>query len=146
MEEKILDVIRSIDEQGGMYQAVSTGFVQRMIGKSALEYQEKIDRGERVIVGVNGFQREGGDDRPPTLERPSADKIDRYLHDFRTFKAQRSQSDVDRALDDLARAFDDDSANTFGAVVHAIGVGATHGEVCARTRAAVGFGEPLVVP
>jgi len=147
MEEKILDVIRSIDEQGGMYQAVSTGFVQRMIGTSALEYQEKIDRGERIIVGVNGFQREGGgDDRPPTLERPGADKIDRYLQDFRAFKARRSQSEVDRALDELERAFDDDRTNTFGAVVHAIGVGATHGEVCARTRVAVGFGEPLVVP
>jgi hypothetical protein len=29
--------------------------------------------------------------------------------------------------------------------VHAIDVGATHGEVCARARAAAGFGEPLVV-
>jgi methylmalonyl-CoA mutase N-terminal domain/subunit len=147
MEEKILDVIRSIDDQGGMYAAVSSGFVQRMIGKSALEYQEKIDRGKRIVVGVNGFRQEGNaDERPPTLERPNPQKLDRYLADLREFRARRSQTEVDHALDELARSFDDDKANAFGAVVYAIGVGATHGEVCARTRSAVGFGEPLVIP
>jgi methylmalonyl-CoA mutase N-terminal domain/subunit len=146
MEEQILAVIRGVDEQGGMYAAVQSGFVQRMIGKSALEFQKRIDAGEQVVVGVNGYRHE--DDaaqRPPTLERPSATKIDRYLADLRAFRQRRSQQAVDRALDDLARAFDDPAANTYGAVVHAIDVGATHGEVCARTRAAVGFGEPLVV-
>jgi hypothetical protein len=52
---------------------------------------------------------------------------------------------VARALDDLARAFDDAQANTYAAVVAAIGAGATHGEVCARVRSAAGFGQPLVV-
>ncbi len=146
MEEQILAVIRSVDEQGGMYAAVQSGFVQRMIGKSALEFQKRIDAGEQIVVGVNGYRHE--DDaaqRPPTLERPSAAKIDRYLADLRAFRQRRSQQAVERALDELARAFDDPAANTYGAVVHAIDVGATHGEVCARTRAAVGFGEPLVV-
>ena len=146
MEEQILAVIRSVDEQGGMYAAVQSGFVQRMIGKSALEFQKRIDAGEQIVVGVNGYRHE--DDaaqRTPTLERPSAAKIDRYLADLRAFRQRRSQQAVERALDELARAFDDPAANTYGAVVHAIDVGATHGEVCARTRAAVGFGEPLVV-
>jgi methylmalonyl-CoA mutase N-terminal domain/subunit len=146
MEEQILAVIRSVDEQGGMYAAVQSGFVQRMIGKSALEFQKRIDAGEQVVVGVNGYRHEeDAAQRPPTLERPSAAKIDRYLADLRAFRQRRSQQAVERALDELARAFDDPAANTYGAVVHAIDVGATHGEVCARTRAAVGFGEPLVV-
>lgn len=146
MEEKILEVIRSIDAQSGMYAAVSSGFGKRMIGKSALEFQEQIDRGERIVVGVNGYQRSGDDKRPPMLERPSTAKIDRYLQRFRRFREERSNSEVERALDDLERAFDNKGTNSFGAIVHAIGVGATHGEVCARTRAAVGFGKPLVVP
>ncbi len=146
MEQQILDVIRAVDEQGGMYLAVQSGFVQRMIGKSALEFQQGIDAGERTVVGVNAYQREDDrGERPPTLERPSADKLDRYLADLRAFRARRSADGVARALDDLARAFDDPAANTYGAVVQAVEAGATHGEVCARVRSAVGFGEPLVV-
>ncbi len=146
MEQKILDVIRSIDDQGGMYAALQLGFVQRMIGKSALDFQNRIDAGERIVVGVNAYR--GEDDpaeRPPTLQRPSAEKIDRYLAELRAFRSRRSQDEVERALDALARAFDDPGANAYGAVVQAIDVGATHGEVCARARSAVGFGEPMVV-
>lgn len=146
MESAILEVIRAVDEQGGMYQAVQAGFVQRMIGKSALAHQRRIDAGETVVVGVNGYHRpDDPGERPQPMVRPAADKLDRYLANLKTFRAQRSQAEVDRALNALARAFDDPAANTYGAVVHAIAVGATHGEVCARTRAAVGFGEPLVV-
>jgi len=146
MEERILEVIRAIDDQGGMYAAVQSGFVQRMIGKSALEFQKQIDAGERVVVGVNGYRHEeSAAERPATLERPSPAKLDRYLADLRAFRARRSQPAVESALDELARAFDDPQANTYAAVVQAIDVGATHGEVCARARSAAGFGEPLVV-
>lgn len=146
MEAQILEVIRSVDEQGGMYAAVQSGFVQRMIGKAALDFQKSVDAGESVVVGVNSYRHdEGNAQRPPVIERPAQDKIDHYLAELRQFRARRSQEQVDRALDELARAFDDPQANTYAAVVHAIDVGATHGEVCARTRSAVGFGEPLVV-
>lgn len=145
MEEKILEVIRSVDAQGGMYAAVSSGFVQRMIGKSALKFQEQIDRGERVVVGVNGYKSDD-DERPPMLERTNPAKIDQYMQSLRRFREERDNHEVVRALDDLERAFDSPDTNSFGAIVHAIEVGATHGEVCARTRKAVGFGEPLIVP
>lgn len=146
MEEKILDVIRSVDEQGGMFAAVQSGFVQRMIGESALEFQKRVDAGEQTIVGVNAYRlQDDPGERPPSIERLSPARLDRYFADLREFRARRSAQAVERALDALARAFDDPHANTFGAVVDAIDAGATHGEVCQRTRSAVGFGEPLVV-
>jgi methylmalonyl-CoA mutase N-terminal domain/subunit len=125
---------------------VQSGFVQRMIGRSALEFQQRVDAGRQIVVGVNAYRSEDdAGERPPALERPAAETLDRYLADLRAFRARRSQDAVDRALDQLARAFDDPAENTYGAVVHAIDVGATHGEVCARARSAAGFGEPLVV-
>jgi methylmalonyl-CoA mutase N-terminal domain/subunit len=146
MEEEIGQVIRSVDEQGGMYEAVQNGFVQRMIGESALEFQRRVESGEQVVVGVNAYQRpDDPSERPPAQERPEAGKIDRYLAGLRAYRERRSQADVDRALGALARSFDDPAANTFGAVVDAIGAGATHGEVVARVRATVGAGEPLVI-
>jgi methylmalonyl-CoA mutase N-terminal domain/subunit len=146
MEAKIRDVIRQIDGQGGMYEAVQSGFVQRMIGRSALAAQERIDQGKDVVVGVNAYRlNDDAEARPPSLPRPDPEALDRYLARLKTHRAARSGAAVERSLEALARSFDDASANTYGAVVDAIEAGATHGEVCARVRSAVGFGEPLVV-
>jgi methylmalonyl-CoA mutase N-terminal domain/subunit len=146
MEEEILSVIRAIDEQGGMYAAVQTGFVQAMIGKSALEFQKKIENKEQLVVGLNEYtcEQDSGE-RPPMQERLSSAKIDAYLADLKNFRAKRGNHRVEQALDDLARAFDSETVNAYGMIVKAIEVGATHGEVCERTRTAVGFGAPLVV-
>jgi methylmalonyl-CoA mutase N-terminal domain/subunit len=146
MQTEIEAVIDAVDGQGGMYEAVRGGFVQRMIGDASLAFQRRVDAGEQIVVGVNAHRRpDDPAERPPSMPRPSPEKIDRYLAGLREFRARRSQSRVDRALDALARSFDDAKANSFGAVVEAIDAGATHGEVCARVRASVGAGEPLVV-
>jgi len=146
MEEEIAQVIRAVDDQGGMYAAVQSGFVQRMIGDAALAFQRRVESGEQVIVGVNAYRRpDDPAERPPPLPRPEPARIERYLAALRAFRAQRSQDAVARALDALARSFDDPATNSFGAVVDAIEAGATHGEVCARVRATVGAGEPLVI-
>lgn len=146
MEEEIMSVIRAIDDQGGMYAAVQSGFVQKMIGKSSLDFQKKIESKEQVVVGVNEYTYQGASgERPPILERPQPAKIDAYLENLNAFRAKRDSQRVEQALDNLAHAFDSETANTYEMVVKAIDAGATHGEVCARTRAAAGFGEPLVV-
>jgi methylmalonyl-CoA mutase N-terminal domain/subunit len=148
MEEEILSVIRAVDGQGGMYAAVQSGFVQQMIGRSALAFQQKVESGEQVVVGVNEYVQaddETGRSSMPALERPDPAKIDAYLARLAAFKASRDQGAVGAALDTLARAFENETENTFGAIVAAVDAGATHGEICARVREAVGFGEPLVV-
>ena len=38
-------MIARIDDAGGMYQAVEAGLVQKMIGESALAFQDKVDPG-----------------------------------------------------------------------------------------------------
>ena len=43
-----------------MVEAVKAGFPQREIADAAYELQREIDRGERIVVGVNDY-REGGD-------------------------------------------------------------------------------------
>ena len=58
MEEKILDAMKTVDDAGGMYKAVESGLVQRMIGASALRFQQKVDSGEQTIVGVNAYRAE----------------------------------------------------------------------------------------
>lgn len=146
MEEKIWSVIRTIDDQGGMYAAVQSGYVQRLIGKSSLAFQEKVENGEQTVVGVNKFvKNENVGDQAEPLERPDPALIDAYVARLAVFRASRDRGKVESALDELARAFEGTDQNTYEKVVQAVDAGATHGEICGRVRKTVGNGEPLVV-
>jgi len=144
MEAEIEGVIAKIDAAGGMYKAAETGLVQTMIGASALAFQEQVDAGERKIVGVNCYQVEEDPTVPPA-DRPDADAMHRHVERFKAFKRERSQAQVARALDALARAASSTDDNTFEKVVEAVDVGVTHGEVVGCLRRELGFGHPLIV-
>ena len=55
LEERARELIERIDELGGAVAAVEQGFVQREIEEAAFRWNEQIESGERVIVGVNHF-------------------------------------------------------------------------------------------
>ncbi len=143
MEEKILSIMKVVEDAGGMYQAVEKGVVQRMIGISAMKHQQRIDVGEQIVVGVNAYKVDEDASARPFIERPDPQAMTAYVGDFVTWKAARSNAAVDRALDGLTRAAEDPSANLFGAVVDAARAGLTHGEICERMRRDLGFGQPL---
>ena len=62
-------LIARVDELGGMVPAIEQGWVQREIEDAAYRYQLEIERGERVVVGVNRFADTGGAVRRPALHR-----------------------------------------------------------------------------
>ncbi|MHA1537588.1 MAG: methylmalonyl-CoA mutase family protein [Alphaproteobacteria bacterium] len=145
MEAEIERVIALIDEAGGMHAAVESGLVQGMIGRSSLAFQERVEAGEETVVGVNAYRtQETAAASPPGLARPAPADIESYLERLRAYKAGRDMTAVTGALDGLARAASDRSANLFEAVVAAALAGATHGEICARARECLGDGVPLV--
>ena len=143
MEEKILAVMKTIDDAGGMYKAVESGLVQRMIGASALRFQQKVDSGEQTIVGVNAYRAEDEAAARPAVERPDAAKMQAHLDAFAAWKAGRSAAAVNAALDGLTRAAEDPKANVFAAVVDGARAGLSNEEICARLRRDLGFGQPL---
>ena len=60
MEEKILEEMEKIEKMGGMVEAVSSGYVQREVGRQAYEYEKRIQEGQVTKVGVNKYT-EGAD-------------------------------------------------------------------------------------
>ncbi len=147
MEAEILATIATIDEAGGMYAAVESGLVQKMLGDSALAFQARVESGEETIVGVNAYQMDEAEEDPrEALKRPDPARIEKQLARLKAFKADRAQAPVQRALDDLARAANSDGENVFEKVVEAAVAGVTHGEICACLRNEFGFGQPLIVP
>ena len=144
MEEKIVAIMKTIDDAGGMYEAVEAGLVQRMIGASAMRFQRRVEAGEQVVVGVNKYQAVDDFANRPPVERPDAAAMQRHLDAFHETKAARSSTAVAKAFDDLTRAAESDG-NVFGAVVDGARAGLTNEEICTRLRRDLGFGQPLVI-
>jgi methylmalonyl-CoA mutase N-terminal domain/subunit len=145
MEMEIERTIGLVEEAGGMYAAVASGLVQRLIGDSALAYQTELDRGTRRVVGVNCYRSEDDGYTPPPTERPDRPRMERHVEALRTFKRERDQAPVRRSLDQLARVAGSPDGETFAAVIEAVEAGATHGEVIGVLRRELGFGHPLVI-
>ncbi|MGO8868787.1 MAG: methylmalonyl-CoA mutase [Alphaproteobacteria bacterium] len=145
MEAEIEEVIAKIDDAGGMYKAADAGLVQTMIGQSALAFQERIECGDQKVIGVNCYQiDEPAHFRKPT-ERPDLERMKEHVARFKAYKDGRSQAEVDRALDTLARAANSRNENVYERVVEAAESGVTHGEIVRCLRKELGFGHPLVL-
>jgi methylmalonyl-CoA mutase N-terminal domain/subunit len=145
MERRILAIMADVEAAGGMYRAVESGLVQRRIGESARAHQERIDRGEQTVVGVNAYQVDEDASARPALAKPDPAAMRTHVAAFAAWKGARPSAAVERALSDLARSAQGDGGNVFGRVVDAAIAGCTHGEICGTLRRELGFGHPLVV-
>ncbi len=141
MQLEIERIMAVVDESGGMFKAVQGGLVQRLIGESARRFQARVDSGEQPVVGVNAYQVDEDRSARPVNARPDRAAMQAFVDDFIAFKRHgRSQADVQRALDAVARATADPADNIFGRVVEAAQAGVTHGEICTCLRQELGFG------
>ena len=145
METIIRETIALIDEAGGMYQAVKSGIVQTLIGNSALEFQQRVETGEQIIVGVNAYVEDEDRSTRRPLERPDPAVIKAHVERTINYKKQRSQESTERGLKDLRTAARSNNENLFAAAIAAVQSGATHGEIIAVLRDELGFGQPLIV-
>lgn len=145
MEEEMMALIGKVDEAGGMYKAAEAGLIQAMVGQSALAFQEKVESGEEKVIGVNCYQADNVAYAARPTERPELERMQQHVASFAAYKAARSQTDVNRALDTLKRAANSEGENIYGRIVEAAEVGITHGEIVSLLREELGFGHPLVV-
>jgi methylmalonyl-CoA mutase N-terminal domain/subunit len=141
MEAAANEYVRIIDNMGGMISAIDRGFPQREIANASYEHQVAVERGERTIVGVNGFQE--GQTRAPELFRVDQTSESRQIDRLRSLKRSRNQPAVDVALDKLRHAAEGE-LNTMPYILDAVRVYATVGEISAALAGV--FGRYTEVP
>jgi methylmalonyl-CoA mutase N-terminal domain/subunit len=126
MERRALELIGKIDALGGMLKAVEHGFPQREIAESAFRWQQELERGERIMVGMNAFQ---GDDGPaiPTL-KVDEDVQRAQIERLGAVKAGRSAPAVAEALAGVGRAAKE-GRNVMPPIIAAVKTYATLGEI-----------------
>jgi methylmalonyl-CoA mutase N-terminal domain/subunit len=135
MEAAAWNYIRKIDDLGGMVAAVEAGYPQREIAEASFRFQQQVERGERVIVGVNEFAS-GEEPRIPLLRiDPEVER--RQVQRTRRVRSGRDDALVGRTLSALRRAAEG-SENTMDRVLDCVRAYATLGEICDVFRLAYG--------
>lgn len=131
IEEEVWAYIRKIDELGGAVQAIEKGFMQREIQQSAYAYQRQIESGERVVIGVNMFQMET--EKPKDLLKVNPAVAEKQIEKLRKLQESRNQRAVAEALQNLRKVAQTDE-NVMPAIISAVSVYATLGEICGVLR------------
>jgi methylmalonyl-CoA mutase N-terminal domain/subunit len=143
VEEAATGYMRKIDAMGGTLRAIENGYIQREIQQAAYDYQKSIERGERVVVGVNRYQDERGTPLPllridPETERTQVERLEKL-------RARRDASRVQAALrqvEETARS----EQNLMPAILEAVKAYATVGEISDALRRVFGeFQESVVI-
>jgi methylmalonyl-CoA mutase N-terminal domain/subunit len=140
LERRAGDYLERIDEMGGAVAAIEAGFYQDEIHESAFRIQQAIERGDRVVVGVNRFQV--GEAPPPELQRIGDEEVARQVARVRDLRAGRDAASVERrlaALADAARGPD----NVMPPMKEALRARATLGEVSDVLREVFGEYHPV---
>ncbi len=135
LEREALAYIEKIDAMGGALTAIEEGYQQAEIHDAAYKYQQKIESGDQIVVGVNKFTATEPAKTPvfridPANERQQIDRL-------RDLRASRNPESVTAALDQIeraARAAD----NLMPPILTAANALATVGEIATALRRVFG--------
>jgi len=143
IEEQAWQYLNKIEDIGGMVQAIENGYVQKEIQNAAYRYQQEVESGERIVVGVNKFTIQ---------ENPPADilKVDPRLRDvqiekLKKVKNHRNNDQVTEKLAEIRRVARNPEQNLMPAIIAAVKEYATLGEICNILREEFGEYQESIV-
>jgi methylmalonyl-CoA mutase N-terminal domain/subunit len=103
MEEDADEIIREVDEMGGVVEGIHKGYFRRSIAEASYRFGQEMESGDRITVGVNAYT-DGNEDRPvDILEIPHEVEVVQCER-LEKFKAGRDGAAVEKALDDIRDA------------------------------------------
>jgi methylmalonyl-CoA mutase N-terminal domain/subunit len=146
VEEKTWDVIKNVEENGGLVKCVETGYADRLLSKQAYEFNQSIEKGERILVGVNDFIDENSElPSEKDIFRVSDEIEEKQIANLKKLKQERSNQSVQKALDDLHRAAEK-GENVMPYCITAAKVYATEGEIIGVLKDVHGeFNPPSII-
>src|SRR4051812_1849335 len=131
MEEAAYAYFRKVDELDGMVEAIKQNYPQREIADASFRYQEEVDAGKRIVVGVNRYWHEDANALEilridPALERKQIDRL-------QGVRARRRGEDVEGALATLKQAASGE-ANLMEPLLDCARAHASEGEIVAALQ------------
>jgi methylmalonyl-CoA mutase N-terminal domain/subunit len=131
LERQAYDYFERIEALGGVLAGIEQNFFQREIADAAFRYQQEVESGRRVVVGVNRYAADEETEPPllridPALERAQADRVI-------ALRARRDSAAAESALARL-RTEAAGETNVMPALVDAARAYVTLGEMCDALR------------
>jgi len=127
MEEEAMKYINKIDELGGIIRAIEMGYPQQEIANAAYAYQKQLERGEKIVVGVNKYQMEEKKAIEYLKIDPEVER--RQIARLQETKRTRNNIRVQACLADLRKAAQG-AENLMPFILSAVKEYATLQEVC----------------
>jgi len=125
-----------------MLTAIETGYVQKEIQEAAYAFQKEIEKGERVVVGVNAYEVSEEQPTPILIVDPAIEQA--QLQSLAQVRASRDSSTVTRSLKNLEEAAMTNT-NLMPFIVEAVEAYATIGEISDVYRRVFGlYREPII--
>ena len=128
MADEAWKIIEEVQAMGGMTKAVGSGWAKLKIEAAAADKQARIDSGQDVIVGVNKYKLATQD----AVEVRDIDNVkvrDAQIARLQSIKAKRDNDAVQKALDALTTAAQNNTGNLLALSIDAVRLRATVGEV-----------------
>lgn len=135
VEARAQEYIDQIDRMGGAVAAIEKGFIQKEIGASAYRFQREIEKGERIIVGLNRFQTH--EDKLTGLLKVDPEVGAKQVARLQELKNTRDNAAVQQALAGL-KAAAEGTDNLMPPILKAVKALATLGEICDTLRGVFG--------
>ncbi|MCL4500847.1 MAG: methylmalonyl-CoA mutase family protein [Deltaproteobacteria bacterium] len=135
IESRAQDYIDQIDRMGGSVAAIEKGFVQKEIAGSAYRFQQEVEKGHRVIVGLNKFQV--AREKLPELLKVDPAVGERQVARLKELRSTRDNAAVQQALAELQTAAQG-TDNLMYPILKAVKALATLGEICDTLRGVFG--------
>lgn len=136
IEAEAWEYIKKIDEIGGAVAAIEKGYIQKEIQDSAYQWQMDVEKGAKIIVGVNKYQVE---EKPVEgLLRVDASVGENKKKKLIEMKAKRDNAAVSASLVALEKACADENENLMPFILASVKTYATLGEICGVMRKVFG--------
>lgn len=139
IEAQVTEYINEVDDMGGTLAAIEKGFIQKEIQQSAYRFQNEIENGERIYVGINKYTME---DQPHSnLLRVDMKVGENEADKLRKMRANRDTAKLKTVLENL-RKVSLGNENVMPTVIEAVKANATIGEICNVWREVYGEYKP----
>jgi methylmalonyl-CoA mutase N-terminal domain/subunit len=143
IEKDALEYIAKIDSMGGMIEAIEAGYVQTEIQNAAYKYEQELEAGKRIVVGVNKFQIE--EEEPKGLLKIDMSTQEEQIKFLNSVRAKRNNDEVNKKLAELKTAAQG-TDNLMPYILAAVKEYASVGEISNTLRAVFGeYKEHVVI-
>lgn len=136
IEEKVNKKLEEIENRGGFFNYWEKGWIREEIERSYMEWVERVNRNEEILVGLNKFQYDEKIDIPVFSLPPNVEEI--AIERIKNFKIRRDQRKLERSLDNVKEVARNDG-EIMPTLIDAARADATLGEMMDALREVYGW-------